>query len=91
MQSLDEISVVVLKKMIFQYFQNNFTFSLLSPLEKGVALHLNKLESPSPKEALCKNLVEIGPVVLEKKIFKFHQCIFYFPLGKGQSPSFQQT
>ena len=52
--SLDEISVVVLKKKIFQYFQNNFTFSLLSPLEKGVALHLNKLESPPPKDALCQ-------------------------------------
>ena len=26
----------------------------LSPLEKGVALHLNKFESPSPKNALCQ-------------------------------------
>ena len=33
-------------------------------LEICVALHLNKLESPSPNDAL----VEIGPVVLEKKI-----------------------
>ena len=24
------------------------------PLEKGGALHLNKLESPSPKDALCQ-------------------------------------
>ena len=24
------------------------------PLEKGVALHLNKLESPSPKDSLCQ-------------------------------------
>ena len=24
------------------------------------------------------SLIEIGPVVLEKKIFKFHQCIFTF-------------
>ena len=40
----------------------------------GGALHLNKLESPSPKDAL----VEIDPVVLEKKIFIFRQCIFTF-------------
>ena len=41
------------------------------------------------------NLVEIGPVVLEKKIFEFHQCIFrYFviiSLGKERAHSFEQT
>ena len=43
--------------------------------ENWMVLHLNKLESPSHSEALCK--VEIGPVVLEKKIFfKFLQSIF---------------
>ena len=34
-------------------------------LEKGGALHLNKLESSSPKNTL---LVEFGPVILEKKM-----------------------
>ena len=29
------------------------------PLEKGVALHLNKLEYPSPKDALCKVWVKL--------------------------------
>ena len=47
------------------------------PLEKGRALHLNKLEFPSPKVDLCQVLVEIGPVVLEK-IFQIGQCIFAF-------------
>ena len=28
--------------------------NVLSPLEKGVAFHLNKLESPPPKGALCQ-------------------------------------
>ena len=28
-------------------------FRYYLPLEKGVALHLNKLESPLPKDALC--------------------------------------
>ena len=37
-------------------------------LEKVVALHLNKLESPSPKDALCQVLVEIDLVVLKKKM-----------------------
>ena len=41
-------------------------------------------------------LVEIGPVVMEKKnfyFFKFRQCIFaisFSPLGKGCGPSFEQ-
>ena len=33
---------------VFSLFHNYLT------LEKGVALHLNKLESPLPKDALCK-------------------------------------
>ena len=39
--------------------------------------------------------IEIGQVVLEKKIFKFLQCIFAIlslsPIGKGGGPSFEQT
>ena len=33
------------------YFRN---FVLFSPLEEGGAFHLNKLESPLPKDALCQ-------------------------------------
>ena len=44
------------------------------------------------------SLVETGPVVLEKKIFKYCQFFFWgggailflFPLGKGY-PSFEET
>ena len=32
-----------------------------------MALQINKLEFPSSKNALCKSVVEIGPVFLEKK------------------------
>ena len=54
--------------------QANFVnvFSLFCnylPLDKGMALHLNKLESPLPKNTLCQlSLVEIVPMVLEKKM-----------------------
>ena len=65
------------------------------PLEKGGALYWNKLESPSHKGCFVPSLVEIGSVVLEKKIFKFHPCIFTIslvsPLGEGWGPSFEQT
>ena len=50
----------------FLYFVNVFwLFCNYLPLEKDVALHLNKLESPPLKDAL---MIEIGPVVLEKKM-----------------------
>ena len=38
---------------------------------------------------------EFGPVILEKRILKFCQCIFAIsslsPLGKVYGPSFEQT
>ena len=44
---------------------------------------------------LVQNLVEIGPVVIKKKILKVGQCIFAIlllsPLAKGHGPSFEQT
>ena len=71
MPSLDEIGSVVLEKKIF-FFVNVFSLFLnYLPLEKGKALHLYKLESPLPKDALCLVLVEISPVVLEKKMKMF--------------------
>ena len=42
-------------KRRFLNFVNVFSlFRNYLPLEKGGALHLNKLESPSPKDALCQ-------------------------------------
>ena len=54
--SLIEIGPVVLEKKIFKFRQCNFAILLkyYLPLEKGGAIHLNKLESPSPKNALCQ-------------------------------------
>ena len=36
-----------------------------------MVFHLEKLESPSPEDALCQVWLKIDPEVLEKKIFKF--------------------
>jgi hypothetical protein len=58
------------------------------PLEKDLDLYLNKLEF-----TFVPSMIEFGLLVLEK-IFKTFQCIFtllLFPLGEGQSPSFEQT
>ena len=57
-------------------------------LEMDWTLHLNTLESPSPKDALkfVSSLAEIGSLLLEK-IFKMLRCIFaihyYFTFEDG--------
>ena len=51
---LVEIGPVVLKKKISKYFHVILLFHFYLPFKKGVALHLNKLESPPPKDALCQ-------------------------------------
>ena len=52
--SLVEIGSVVLEQKIFNLLQYIFTLLLLSPLGKGGALPLNKVEFPSYKNALCQ-------------------------------------
>ena len=60
-----EIGPMVLEKKILKFINVISLFSNYLPLEKGVALYLNKLESPSRKDTLCR--VEIGRVILKKK------------------------
>jgi hypothetical protein len=62
------------------------------PLEDDLAIYLNKLEFPSPKD----KVYQFGLLALEKKIFKkilsvFFTLLLLSPLGEGQSPSFEQT
>ena len=89
-----EIGPVVLKREFLNIFNIILQFRFYLPFERGLALHLNKFESPLPKNDLCQNLVEICPVVLKKKIFNNFQYNFTFsllsPLGKGRGPSFEQ-
>ena len=51
---------------------------------------------PFTQGCFVPSLVEIGSVVLAKRIFQFHQCLFslfqnYIPLEKWRCPSFEQT
>ena len=66
----------------FLNFVNAFSlFLTYVPLEKCGALHLNKLESPFPRRCIVPSLVEIGSVVLEKKIFLISSMYFrYFAI-----------
>ena len=86
----------ILLKLAQWFWRSRFLYSInvfllfrnYLPLEKCVTIHLNILESPSPKDAVCQ--VKFKLVVLEKKIFKhFVKVISLFrnnlPLEKGGS------
>ena len=58
-----------------------------------IIYHLNKLESPSPKDALCQVWLKLAQLFWRRRFFR--ECIFTISylslLGKGQGPSFEQT
>ena len=63
-------------------------------LEKGRGPSFWEIWSSFNKNCFVPSLVKISYVVLEKKTFKFYQCIFHFqnylPLEKN-GPLFEQT
>ena len=68
---------------VFSEFRNYL------PLEKDGALHLNKLESPSPKDDLCQVWLKLAQLFLRRRFFKFVivflQFCNYLPLEKGRA------
>ena len=83
---------VVLKKKIFKWPHHIFEFLWLSPLWRGPGPLFEQFRIPFTQGSFMPSLIEIGLLVLEKKIFKNFQCIFTLlwlsPLGEKQSPSF---
>ena len=81
--------------MSFKVCQYIFTISLLSPPGEGHRPSLQKTWFPIIQGCFVPSFAEIGPVILEKKIFKVRQYIFAIsllsPLGKGWGPSFELT
>ena len=90
-----EIDPVIKVSRFVNFFNILSPFRFYLPLEKGVTLDLYKFESPCTQGCFVPSLVEIGLVVLVKKIFK--SCLFIFiisqlsPLWEGRGPSFEQT
>ena len=84
-----EIGPVILEDKIFKVCQCIFAILLLSPLRKGMALHLNKLKSPSPKDALCQVWLKLAQWFLRfwRRFLKFVNVFslipYYLPLEKG--------
>ena len=78
---------------IFLKFANIFSlFCYYLPLEKGEALHLNKLESPSSKDTLCQVWLKLTHWFWRRKFLKFINVFSlfhnYLPLEKGRALHF---
>ena len=83
-----EIGPVVLARKLFHFRWCIFAFSLLTPVGKGQGPSFYQNWFPFTQGCFVPKLVKVGPVILEKKIFEFRQCIFaillFFPFGKGR-------
>ena len=67
----------------FLKFVNVFLlFCNYRSLEKIWALHLNKLESPSPKDALSQVWLKLALWFLRRRFLKVCQCFFAISLSK---------
>ena len=81
-------------KRRFLNFVNIFSlFRNYLPLENGGALHLNKLESPLPKDALCQVVLKLAQWFWRRRFLKV-VYFYYFPTIsplKRAGPSFEQT
>ena len=76
MPSFFKIGQVILKKNILNIVNVFSPLRNYLPLGKDIFLHLNNNEYPLPKISLFGCLVEIGTVVLEKKISSMYFCYF---------------
>ena len=77
------------RKIFLNVFNRISNFCYYLPLEKGVAaLHMSKLESPQPKNALCQVWLKLALWFWRRflNIFNIilHFC-YYLPLDKGVS------
>ena len=73
---------------VFSLFRNYL------PFEKGRGLHLNKLDSPSPKDALCQVWFEMAKWFWRRRFLNFVNVFLlfcnYLPLEKGGALHFNK-
>ena len=80
----------------FKCCQCIFAISISSFLDKGRGHSFEQIWIPFTKGCFVPRVIVvlIGPVILEKQIFKCRQCIFAisisFSFGRGIGPSFEQ-
>jgi hypothetical protein len=94
MPTLIKIGPVVLEKKSFKWPHPIFAFCDYLPVEKDLALYLNKLEFPPPKD-VYQVWLNLACWFWRRRFLIFFNCICTFlllsPLGEGQSPSFEET
>ena len=88
--SLEEISPVGLQKIFKFHFKMYFHyFVIILPLEKEMALHLKKLESPSPQDALFQVWLKLAQWFWRRTFLNFMNVYLlfrnYLPLEKGMA------
>ena len=76
--SLVEIGPVVLEKIFFTFVSVFSLFRNYLPFDKGGALHLNKLESPSPKDALCQVGMKLALWFWRRRFFLISSMYFHY-------------
>ena len=64
------------KWRLFNFINVFLLFRNYLPLEKGGALHLNKLESPSPKNAMCQVWLKLAQWFWRRRFFNFVNVFF---------------
>jgi hypothetical protein len=88
---LIEIGPVVLEKNILKIFFVYFYSCYYLPLEKGAALHFNKLESPHPKDNLCQVWLKLAQWFGRRRFLNIFTIFLLSPLREGRRCSFEQT
>ena len=77
------------RRRFFKFVNVFFLFHNYLPLEKGGVLHLNKFESPSPKDALCQVWLELAQLFWIRRFLKLLNVILlfcnYLPLEKDRA------
>ena len=75
--SLVEIGPVVPQED-FKLFRCIFCTSLLSPLAKGMAIQVNWLEPPSPKDAFCQVWLKLAQWFWRRRFLNFVNVLLLF-------------
>ena len=82
---------MVQEKKIFKFRQYISLFRNYLPFEKGGAVHLNKLDSPSPQDALCQVWVILAKWFRTRRILNFVNVFFAISLENGWDSPLEQT
>jgi hypothetical protein len=82
--------MLVLEKIFKKNFSIFLLFCYYLPLERDNSLHLNKLESPHPKDDLCQVWLKLAQWFRRRR-FLNDPIPFLSPLRRRPGPLFEQT